>query len=94
MTLGESLLLARRRAGLSQGALAKAIGVSAAFLSMIEHNQKPFPPDRLAGLPPTIREAVTEAMVIQLETGITRAEDEIARLRAESGHDAPIPRGT
>jgi len=75
MTLGETLLLARRRIGLSQTALAQMMGVSPAFLSYVERDRKPLPAARFALLPPELREAVTEAMVAQKEA-------EIAALRA------------
>ena len=75
MTLGETLLLARRRIGLSQTDLARAMGVSVAFLSAIERDRKSLPAARLALLPSELRDAVTEAMVAQKEA-------EIAELRA------------
>lgn len=81
MTLGEALLIARRRAGLSQAEIAEAIGVSGAFVSMIERDQKPFPRDRLERLPESIREVVTEAMAADLEAQAARlrGNDEATR---------------
>lgn len=80
MTIGETLLLARRRANLSQAALARDMGISAAFVSMIENQKKRFPVDRLERLPREIRGAVIDALVAQKEA-------EIVQLRAGSGHD-------
>ncbi len=82
MTVGEALLLARRKLGLSQAEIGEAIGVSNAFVSMIERDQKSFPPDRLGLLPDEVREAVTEALAVELDA-------QAARLRGNA-----IPRGT
>lgn len=81
MSVGDALLLARRRAKLSQLEIAAAIGVSAPFVSMIERGYKVFPPDRVNLLPARVRESVSAALVAQKEA-------EIAELRAANGDAA------
>jgi len=79
MNVNEALLLARRRSGVSQVALAGELKISPAFLSMIECQKKRFPARLLDRLPQGIREPVLEALVSEKEA-------EIAQLRAGNGH--------
>jgi transcriptional regulator with XRE-family HTH domain len=79
MSVGETLLVARRRAGLSQKDLADAIGVSGTFVSYIEYGRAPFPPERLDRLPEGVREAVAEAMIAEAEAKIERLRRAVSR---------------
>jgi transcriptional regulator with XRE-family HTH domain len=62
-TLGETLMLARRRAGLSQAFIANALGVSGAFLSAVERGKKRLPAHHLPLLPQAVRRDVAEALI-------------------------------
>ena len=75
MTVGEALLIARRRLAMSQADIGHAIGVSHAFISMIERDEKSFPAERLERLPPSVRIAVSEAMAADLEAQAAKLRD-------------------
>ena len=66
-TVGESLMIARKRAGYSQGDLARMLGVSISFMSQVERDRKHLSYDRLALLPAEVRVAVIEAMMSRMD---------------------------
>lgn len=67
-TVGEALMLARRRSGLLQADLSGMLGVSKAFISKVERGRSPLPAKHLATLPEDIRRAVANAMLEAHET--------------------------
>jgi transcriptional regulator with XRE-family HTH domain len=77
-TLGETLMLARKRAGLTQTSIAKTLGVSKAFISYVERGEKKFPVERLEMLPEPIRRAVAGSMVEQRQAEIAELERFVA----------------
>ena len=72
--VGRALRLSRIAADIQQRKLAQQLGVSAPFLSDVEHGKKLFPLEYYRLLPEPIRSAVREARIRQ-------AEEELAALR-------------
>ena len=71
--IGHILADRRRALGISQKALAEALGVSPTYLCDMELGRRAFPASRVEALPEGIRAAVAQAL-------IDAQRDEIARL--------------
>jgi len=66
-TIGTAFKVARILAGLKQQDLAAALGVAPAFLSAVECGHKTFPRHRYHELPSSIRSALIDAQIAELE---------------------------
>lgn len=68
----EALRAARLAAKLKQGDLAKALGISQAFLSDIEHGRRELGEQHYEKLPDAIRSVVVEAAIADLLDRVSR----------------------
>ncbi len=73
--IAEALREARIAAHITQKDLARLLGVTQAFISLIETGRKPLPPQHYEMLPDPIRVPVAKALVADLRDDIDRAAD-------------------
>jgi predicted transcriptional regulator len=67
LSITETLEKARLEAGISQVALARAIGVTPQYISDIVRGRRELPAKHYAKLPDSIRRAVVKAALLELE---------------------------